>query len=47
MGQHGLEIVMTVAQGLEVQREPVGKRVTARLALADDPDGAVSGRMPL
>ncbi|MFF9603796.1 ATP-binding protein [Streptomyces sp. NPDC014684] len=46
VGQHGLEIVMAVAQGFEAQREPVGKRVTARIALADDPDGAVSGRPP-
>ncbi|WP_166663639.1 ATP-binding protein [Streptomyces sp. NBC_00582] len=37
VGQHGLEIVMAVAQGFEAQREPVGKRVTARLALFDDP----------
>ncbi|GGW54791.1 ATP-binding protein [Streptomyces lucensis JCM 4490] len=35
VGQHGLEIVMAVAQGFAVQREPVGKRVTARLALMD------------
>jgi anti-sigma regulatory factor (Ser/Thr protein kinase) len=47
VGQHGLEIVMAVAQGFEVQREPVGKRVTVRLALADDLDGAVNGRSPL
>ncbi|MGW3356938.1 ATP-binding protein [Streptomyces bungoensis] len=47
VGQHGLEIVMAVAQGFEAQREPVGKRITVRLALADDPGGAVSGRMPL
>jgi hypothetical protein len=33
VGQHGLEIVMAVAQGFEVQREPVGKRITARIAL--------------
>ncbi|MFE5402696.1 ATP-binding protein [Streptomyces sp. NPDC056580] len=46
VGQHGLEIVMAVAQGFEAQREPVGKRVTARIALADDPGGAVSGRRP-
>ncbi|UXY40482.1 ATP-binding protein [Streptomyces albidocamelliae] len=46
IGQHGLEIVMAVAQGFEAQRQPVGKRVTARLALLDDPDGAVSGRPP-
>ncbi|MDT9686214.1 ATP-binding protein [Streptomyces sp. TRM76323] len=47
VGQHGLEIVMAVAQGFEVQREPVGKRVTARIALLDDPGGAVAGRRPL
>lgn len=35
IGQHGLEIVMAVALGFEVEREPVGKRITARLALSD------------
>lgn len=35
VGQHGLEIVMAVAQGFAVQREPVGKRITARIALFD------------
>ncbi|MFF9490487.1 ATP-binding protein [Streptomyces sp. NPDC014676] len=47
VGQHGLEIVMAVAQGFEVRREPVGKRITARLALADDPGGGFAGRQPL
>ncbi|MEU0004257.1 ATP-binding protein [Streptomyces sp. NPDC006314] len=47
VGQHGLEIVMAVAQGFEVQREVVGKRIAARIALMDDPDGALSGRRPL
>ncbi|MFI2765145.1 ATP-binding protein [Streptomyces echinatus] len=47
VGQHGLEIVMAVAQGFEAHREPVGKRITARLALADDPGGAIPGRPPL
>ncbi|GAA2569481.1 MULTISPECIES: ATP-binding protein [Streptomyces] len=47
VGQHGLEIVMAVAQGFEAQREPVGKRITARIALIDDPGGAVTGRQPL
>jgi hypothetical protein len=28
-----------VAQGFEVQREPVGKRITARIALPDDLGG--------
>ncbi|MFI8194809.1 ATP-binding protein [Streptomyces sp. NPDC085946] len=47
VGQHGLEIVTAVAQGFEVQREPVGKRITARIALLDDPGGAVAGHRPL
>jgi anti-sigma regulatory factor (Ser/Thr protein kinase) len=46
VGQHGLEIVMAVAQGYEVQMEPVGKRITVRIALLDDPAGAVTGRPP-
>ncbi|MFL5996383.1 MAG: ATP-binding protein [Streptomyces sp.] len=47
VGQHGLEIVMAVAQGFEAQREPVGKRITARIALLDDPGGALAGPRPL
>ncbi|MFJ3811236.1 ATP-binding protein [Streptomyces sp. NPDC090073] len=47
IGRHGLEIVMAVCQGSELQREPVGKRITARVALLDDPGGAVAGRRPL
>ncbi|MGV9251178.1 ATP-binding protein [Streptomyces sp. NPDC003697] len=47
VGQHGLEIVMAVCQGFEAQREPVGKRITARLALMDDPGGDVAGHRPL
>ncbi|MEV6806656.1 ATP-binding protein [Streptomyces sp. NPDC051132] len=39
VGQHGLEIVLAVVQGFEVRKEPVGKRIIARIALADDPDG--------
>ena len=46
MGQHGLEIVMAIVQAFEVQREPVGKRITARIALLDDPGGALTGRHP-
>ncbi|MFF7241762.1 ATP-binding protein [Streptomyces collinus] len=37
VGRHGLEIVMAVAEGFEAQREAVGKRITARVALADAP----------
>ncbi|MFF5029817.1 ATP-binding protein [Streptomyces collinus] len=47
VGQHGLEIVMAVARGFEARRESLGKRITVRIALADDPGGAVSGRRPL
>lgn len=46
VGQHGLEIVMALAQGVEFQREPVGKRITVRIALTDDPGGAITGRHP-
>ncbi|MET9506345.1 ATP-binding protein [Streptomyces sp. NPDC006259] len=35
VGQHGLEIVMAVAQEVDVVREPVGKRIVARLGLLD------------
>ncbi|MDK1348179.1 ATP-binding protein [Streptomyces sp. 378] len=37
VGQHGLEIVMTVAQDFEARLERFGKSVTARIALTDDP----------
>ncbi|MEU6756773.1 ATP-binding protein [Streptomyces sp. NPDC046685] len=36
VGQHGLEIVMSLCRSFEVHREPVGKRVKATLALAED-----------
>lgn len=35
VGQHGLEIVMAVAEDFAVVREPVGKRIVARLGLLD------------
>jgi anti-sigma regulatory factor (Ser/Thr protein kinase) len=35
VGRHGLEIVMAVCQTFEVRREPVGKRTTAAVLLAD------------
>ncbi|WP_445045761.1 ATP-binding protein [Streptomyces sp. SAS_272] len=37
IGQHGLEIVKAVSQALVIEREPVGKRITARIALSDAP----------
>ncbi|MER6977853.1 ATP-binding protein [Streptomyces carpinensis] len=45
VGQHGLEIVMAVCASFAVHREPVGKRITAAVMLADDPGGAVVGRL--
>ncbi|MGW7079976.1 ATP-binding protein [Streptomyces sp. NPDC054866] len=44
IGQHGLEIVMAVCQSFQVHREPVGKRITAAIGLADDPGGDRAGR---
>ncbi|MGX1566778.1 ATP-binding protein [Streptomyces sp. NPDC055506] len=35
IGQHGLEIVKAVAQDLDIERQPVGKRITARISLTD------------
>ncbi|BAC67943.1 ATP-binding protein [Streptomyces avermitilis] len=46
IGQHGLEIVMAISQEFEVQREPVGKRITARIALPDTPGADITGRRP-
>ncbi|MDW4907307.1 ATP-binding protein [Streptomyces sp. ADMS] len=37
IGQHGLEIVKAVTEDLFTEQEPVGKRVTARIALSDAP----------
>ncbi|WP_436842978.1 ATP-binding protein [Streptomyces collinus] len=39
VGQHGLEIVMAVCRSFAMHREPVGKRIVAAVALADDPVG--------
>ncbi|MFF3410566.1 ATP-binding protein [Streptomyces sp. NPDC002742] len=36
IGQHGLEIVLAVAQRFQVHMEPSGKRVTAHISLAED-----------
>ncbi|GHJ99999.1 hypothetical protein SY2F82_17970 [Streptomyces sp. Y2F8-2] len=47
VGQHGLEIVMAVAEAFEVERTPVGKRITARIALLDGPGSGIIGRRPL
>lgn len=39
IGQHGLEIVKAVTEDLFVEQEPVGKRITARITLAE-PSGS-------
>ncbi|WP_435843227.1 ATP-binding protein [Streptomyces griseoaurantiacus] len=44
IGQHGLEIVMAVGQSFAIHREPVGKRITTAIVLADDPGGDAAGR---
>ncbi|MEU0286830.1 ATP-binding protein [Streptomyces sp. NPDC006147] len=44
VGQHGLEIVMAVSRTFHVHREPVGKRITASVVLADAPGGDAAGR---
>lgn len=43
VGQHGLEIVMAVCRSFSVHREPVGKRISAAIALADGPVGGLAG----
>ncbi|MFI8232585.1 ATP-binding protein [Streptomyces sp. NPDC085900] len=43
IGQHGLEIVKAVAQQLFTEQEPVGKRITARIALSDPLSGDTAG----
>ncbi|GAA2287092.1 ATP-binding protein [Streptomyces ruber] len=35
IGQHGLELVKAVTEDLSTDREPVGKRITARITLSD------------
>ncbi|MYV70249.1 ATP-binding protein [Streptomyces sp. SID2131] len=37
IGQHGMEIVRAVTEELFIEQEPVGKRITARIALTDTP----------
>ncbi|WP_234352324.1 MULTISPECIES: ATP-binding protein [unclassified Streptomyces] len=37
IGQHGLEIVIKLAHSFAIHRTPLGKRITATIALTDDP----------
>ncbi|WP_405451081.1 ATP-binding protein [Streptomyces erythrochromogenes] len=43
-GQHGLEIIMASALTFQLRREPVGKRITASILLADDLATDAAGR---
>lgn len=36
VGQHGLEIVMALTEGFQVQRKPFGKRIKVRVPLLPD-----------
>ncbi len=33
VGQHGLEIVLSLCEGFDVRRDPVGKRIKVRIAV--------------
>ncbi|GAA3920045.1 hypothetical protein GCM10023084_82420 [Streptomyces lacrimifluminis] len=44
IGRHGLEVVKAVTEDLFIEREPVGKRVAARIALSDPPRSATAHR---
>jgi anti-sigma regulatory factor (Ser/Thr protein kinase) len=46
IGQHGLEIVKAVTEALFTEQEPVGKHITARIALSDGPGGHATSRHP-
>ncbi|MFI5820563.1 ATP-binding protein [Streptomyces rishiriensis] len=44
IGQHGLEIVKALTENLFTEQEPVGKRITARIALTDAHNGGAAHR---
>jgi anti-sigma regulatory factor (Ser/Thr protein kinase) len=46
IGQHGLEIVKAVTEGLLIEQEPVGKRITARIPLLGTPSSDSAARSP-
>ncbi|MGQ4365206.1 ATP-binding protein [Streptomyces sp. SAS_272] len=47
VGQHGLEIVKAVSEELFMEQEPVGKRITARIALSDTDTDTDPGLPPV
>ncbi|MFD9431991.1 ATP-binding protein [Streptomyces sp. NPDC060002] len=44
IGQHGLEIVKAITEALFVEQQPVGKCITARIALTDTPSSGTARR---
>ncbi|MFF8941587.1 ATP-binding protein [Streptomyces sp. NPDC014864] len=44
IGRHGLEIVRAVSEGFAVRRGSTGKRISARVALREDPHAHPAGR---
>ncbi|MFF8674202.1 ATP-binding protein [Streptomyces sp. NPDC015242] len=44
IGQHGLEIVKAVTEELLMEQEPVGKRITARIALSEPSRSGAAAR---
>ncbi|MFP8903894.1 ATP-binding protein [Streptomyces atacamensis] len=44
VGQHGLELVLALCEGIEIQREPVGKRITTRITVAPAAEQAARSR---
>lgn len=44
VGQHGLEIIMAAALTFQIHREPVGKRITASIELAHEPNTDAADR---
>ncbi|WP_242438910.1 ATP-binding protein [Streptomyces sp. CB00455] len=44
IGQHGLEIVVAASRSFHIRPEHAGKRITASIALDDDPDPDLASR---
>lgn len=42
IGQHGLEIVKAITEDLFIEQVPMGKLITARIALSDTPGDAAA-----
>ncbi|WP_432029893.1 ATP-binding protein [Streptomyces sp. 1222.5] len=44
VGQHGMEIVKAVTEDLVIEQQPVGKRITARIAVYSEPTAVAAGQ---